>query len=902
MKYLLILCIGSFFFVGLPVSLLAQEPGTAYRGIVRDSATGTVLEGATVSLLRLPDSALVRQTRSVKTGFRLGRLTRGEYVLSVSFVGYRQTFLAFVSTGVDTTLTLDPIRMPPSNEKSMLEVVVRASIPPVVAKSDTLVYNASAFKTRPNASVEELLKKLPGVQVDKDGNVTVNGQKVDKFYIDGKEISLSDARTITRTLTSDMIAGIEAFDRQSDDSRFTGVKDTDGAKALNFRVKKAYQQSITGKAYAGYGERGTYGAGGNAFYLSPDKKGGLSLGTGNNNGLITPQTGAVQGMGGGIQTRTGASLFGNMEPWKHVFMDGNLHYGRNNTRNQSTGMRETFTGDSSLLLQRASHSQSQNENQRLSPHIRWVVDSATEMTFVPQFNHDRTHSISADSQSVAIQHGWGNYLSNTAATQTDAHSDRWNAGGEVNYRHRFKKKGESIRVRLSTQFSGGADDKSFHSFSQVFDSTGAKTSQTLLDQVSHQESPGHVLSGSLGYTYPIGKTLILDGSYDYNDQRQRSNKLTLDYDSVTGHYDIPDSLTTNSFKTDLLSHRFSIGLNRNSKTFLFQIGLSAQTNHQQSRNFAGPGQDIDLRQVNWAPRAGFFYNFNKTNQVRLQYSGHTIGATIDQLQPLPDLSNPLLVKLGNPNLGPEFDHSLQLGFQHYSQNRLQSLMIQLSGNLQENKFTPRTTLIAGGVQQLQYINSDGNYSGNFNITYNFPFSGGKKGNGQIGSGLNMGHAVSYTSGDRIIQSTLGWTPYASVNYSPAEKLLIEGKASLFVNQTRYSGGGQDLSQTNQQYVFGISYDLPMGLLITSDWLAQVTGAQGSLPGQTQELWNASLSKRLLAKKTLEIRCSAYDLLNSNKGFSQSAGENYISTNNSLVLGRTVYMTVVYYFKSALNHS
>jgi hypothetical protein len=149
---------------------------------------------------------------------------------------------------------------------------------------------------------------------------------------------------------------------------------------------------------------------------------------------------------------------------------------------------------------------------------------------------------------------------------------------------------------------------------------------------------------------------------------------------------------------------------------------------------------------------------------------------------------------------------------------------------------------------------------------------------------------------------LSWDPHLSVNYSPLDRLLLEAEAGLDFNHTDYSVGDRKLDQLNQRYELGLSYELPAGLIITSDLLAQVTGPQGSLSGVSQEIWNGSLSKRILPKKTAEIRASVFDILNSNKGFSQTVGENYISTSTNLVLSRSFYVSFIYYFKVGLKHS
>ncbi|MBS1566751.1 MAG: TonB-dependent receptor [Bacteroidetes bacterium] len=521
------------------------------------------------------------------------------------------------------------------------------------------------------------------------------------------------------------------------------------------------------------------------------------------------------------------------------------------------------------------------------------------MTVSPRLTTSHQKSNSVDEQNLRVQKTTFSYLSSTAVTNTNSVSDSWDAGGEVNLRHRFARKGETIRFRLAGQQHGQTSDKNFLSNTQTYDSAGNKLTNPQLDQQSHQTAPVTNIGASVGYTYPISKALVLDASYDLGSRRQKSDKATYNYNPVTKAYDLPDSLTTARFTTTLLTHRFGLGLNHSSKLFSYQAGLSAQYSDQQSRNFVGPGQDFSQYQLNWFPRAGFFYTIDKQNQLNLQYNGSTQGATIDQLQPLPDFSNPLLVKKGNPDLHPEFDHSASLGYQHFSKNRLQSVLLQVAFNMQQNKFTPATTILAGGVQQLQYVNTNGNYSGNFSASYNFPFAGGRKGNCKISSAFNYGHVISYTNGQENVQTSFGWDPHLSVNYSPLERLLLEGDAGLDFNHTDYSVGGRTLDQLNQRYELGVSYELPVGLIITSDLLSQITGPQGSLAGLSQNIWNASVSKRIFPKKTAEVRASVFDLLDSNKGFSQTVGENYISTSTNLVLRRTFYASFIYYFKKGL---
>ena len=215
----------------------AQSPPLSIHGTVQDSVNKQVLEDATVSLVHLPDGTVLRQTRSRKKGFAFSGLSAGQYSLITSYLGYATDTTTLVLSRTDSTERKVRILLHHS-VKTMMEVVVRSVIPPAIIKNDTIAFNAAAYPTRPNATVEDLLRKLPGIDIDKNGNVTMQGQKVDKIYLDGKEFFLNDPRTATQNLPADIVDRIEAFDTQTDKSRLTGIKESTGTKSINIALKK----------------------------------------------------------------------------------------------------------------------------------------------------------------------------------------------------------------------------------------------------------------------------------------------------------------------------------------------------------------------------------------------------------------------------------------------------------------------------------------------------------------------------------------------------------------------------------------------------------------------------------------------------------------------------------------
>ena len=878
------------------LATFAQE--ATVKGSVTDSS-GKVLEGATIALLSLPDSALVRQTRSIKNGFTLRRLSRGKYLVTATFVGFKKMIRPLVVSGNDTILQMAPFEMTVSAGADMMQVVVVSSIPPVISRSDTVAYQASAFKTRPDATVEELLKKLPGVQVSKDGEVTVNGQKVDKFYIDGKEIPLNDARAITRTLSADMISSLETFDRRSDDSKFTGVRDNDDAKAINFKLKKIYRSSITGKAFVGYGAPKYYGAGGNGLFSDSSTKAVLSVNRNNSSDVVSTNPSSRYNSAGGLSAFTRINLNGSKEFSAKLNVNGQYSLNNANVHNQRNDSRQTFLTDSSLLSTHANDSYNRNQGQYLGGRIFYKPDTTTEITFNPRVNWATSTNTSVDSQQVQVQKPSSIYLSSKSATITNTNSDNSGIGGDFYLRHRFHKKAETIRFHLVANQRWATDSGTFVANTLGYDSAQHIIYHQNLNQRYVQTSPAVNFGAGTGYTYPLTPSLILDATYDYFQNNQKSNKTTYNYDTLSGKYDRLDTLTTNRFANTLVTHKVSVGLNQTGTSFRYQMGLAVQHIDQQSNNLSGLQTSISQSAYNFFPRAGFFYAITPQQQLNFNYNGSTVVPSIDQLRPLPDFSNPLLIRKGNPDLKTEFDHNMNLNYRHFSVDKLRSLLVAVSVNLAQNKFTQSTILLPGGVQQLQSVNVDGTYYSNLSVNYNFPFDKGKKGNWRIGTNFSNNRNVGFINGSLNVQHACNINPNMSVNYSPIERLLIETDAQAWYNQTSNSFSGQQLNQFNQRYNIGFSYELPAGLLINTDIDMQITGPQGSLAGQVVNLWNANISKHIFPKKMGEIKLSAFDILNANKGFSSRLGDNFIETSNTLVMGHLLFVSFIYHFKVAL---
>ncbi len=806
----------------------AQTKVISLKGAVTDSLTGVVLEQASILLLRLPGERTISQAISGKNGFVLRRIPPGNYLLISSFIGYKRDSLSLTVSDRDSSALILPIRMQPAGT-DLMEVVVRTTIPPMTIRHDTLVYNANAYKTRPNATIEDFLKKLPGVEVDKNGNITVQGKSVEKIYIDGKAFFLSDPRILTQNLTADMVEQVEAMDAHSDRAKLTGVPDANPGKALNVKLKKGKKPGFLGNVQGGYGTEETRSAEGQVMRMQQDPWVFANF-KANSNALSGSTNGNLNYSG-----KLGSKI------------TATINYAGNQSRSDQSqnSFQETFLGDSTLTQRSSLQSNTKDAGNTSFASLIWNIDSFNSVTLSPMVNNNTAASASSDTQAVVAGKATGNYTSSRGVTNNTASSKGYSLNNGLSFSHRFRKTGRTFFAGLSGGYNRQQQDAALYSVLDSYDSINGVIKNSTVNQQSTQNTGMHSYGLNLTYTEPISARQVLDFSYMVNYAGNSTDKYSYDYNPVTRRYDLPDSLTTNNFTNTSTTQRLDIGYDVNSGKLHYQLGTGA----------------------------------------------------IDQLQPLPDLSNPFLVKIGNPNLYPQFTHAADIGYQSFNTEHFTTFLAQAGANYILNKITSSTTVARSGIQQIQYINVNGAYSFNGNLTFGFPLGGLKSGNGKINSSAMYNRDISFVNGAQNNTSGIGFTQDLSLNFNYRDKLFVEGKSGISYNAIQYSiQQGANTKIVTQQYDFDISYELPLALRLATDCHWQITGPQGNLPGNQQVLWNASLSKKIFRNRQGELKLSGMDLLNTSSGYSQNSSANSIQTTTTKIVGRVFQAGFLYRFK------
>jgi hypothetical protein len=871
--------------------LRAQWASRQFRGIVKDSLSQDVLEGTIIHLLSMPGGKVLHTVRMKRQGFSFSLEDKLRYMLVASFVGYEP----------DTVLIGDRDSLPPllmillhPARKTMTEVVVRSVIPPATVKNDTISFNTQAYATRPHATIEELLRKLPGVEVDAQGNVTIQGKKVEKIYIDGKEFYLYDLRNATRNLPADIVSQVELFDNQSDQAKLSGIKDVGHTKAINIKLKKKNKLGYVGKAYGGLGSDGAYSAGGS--FNSFEEKDWLAL-SGHFDNINSRFTGTENSSEGSIGTATARKGTLQYRRTENKFSaTADINYMSSDNLQERTSVKQTFLADSSLTENRASTSGHNVDEYMMQMKLSYSPDSLKTFRYGNFIFGTQQHTVNRDTAGIDVAGSNGKYISSRATTNNTSNINSLQSSNSVSLEQKFKKKGRSLLAMLAYGFNNAEDNGSLHTSVHTFDSAAQPLSQSVIDQRYHQTTKTGNYQGQIYYSEPLSAKLSLDMQYMFNHQVTHTDKDSYDRDTMTKAYSVLSPLTTNHFENRTLTNLLYARLQLTQGKYIYQLGMGAQLNNLSNVNHSADSkftQDF----VTYSPMAVATCNFAEGKNLVVGYWGNSVAPEINQLQPVPDLTNPLLIRIGNPRLRQQFDHGSMIDYNYFDGRSGQSLQVSFMGTLSTHKITTATTLLSGGIQQMQYINLEGVYLSETKVTYGFPFITQKLGTASITGQMGFDRDKSYLNGEVSKTSGLTWGGQGKINVHPAEWLLIEASAGVNTSHRAYSlFSAGNSTVLNQRYEADLTYMGPLGWNLSTHYSIVESSTNGAVPPAQVRLWNAALYKTFLKSRAAQVRLSAFDLLNTSRNIETMASSNTVETTSSNLRGRFFLLSLVYDLK------
>jgi Outer membrane protein beta-barrel family/Carboxypeptidase regulatory-like domain len=907
----------------------AQKPDGLIRGKLIDTAAKQPINGATISVQNLKDSALVTFTLSNKQGaFEVKGLELGQYRLIISSQGYTETKHNF-SIG-DSAKTLELGNLAIEKDFKTLQGVTVTSEAPIRVMNDTVQFNASGFKTQPNATAEDLLKKLPGVEVDKEGNVKAQGEQVQKVLVDGKEFFGNDPKLATKNLTADMIESVQVFDDMSDQAKFTKIDDGSRSKTINIKLKKDRNKGIFGRALAGVGSKERYETNLSLNKFNGDQRLSLLFNSNNINkqgfsfsdivssmGGMSALSGGGGGGGGGMQMmsmRGGNNFFSGGGPtgiirstaaglnysdlWANkVKVSGSYFFSDSKPIQEQSSVRRTTTADSVGILTRESLSNNLNQNHRFNLRLEYQIDSSNSILYTPTITVQRSENFSLDSSYNQFERPGLTYLSNTGRSENLNERKGFNIGNNLLYRHKFGKIGRTFTLGWNNTLGNSESEGLTHSVNNFYLPDGTLTKSSTQNQQYTLETKTNNNVISTSYTEPLGLNKLLEFNYAFTHNKSESNKEAFDYNGGSKAYDIPNLLQTNVFRNTFEAHRAGVNFRVQEKKYNYQFGLAAQTATQENWSYrALIGRDSLVKRdyVNIFPTANFNYTPSRTKNLRISYNGRTNQPTTSQLQFVPDVTDTLNQKIGNPGLKQEFNHNFNIGFNTF--NILTSKFIAANLNLSTTQNKIVSNIFNNGpVQITSYENVNGYFRAFSFVTLGIPFKNPKL----KGSSMNFTNSMMYTrdvslvNKEENVAKTYMFTGGAGLNINK-DKVDFGVKANLTYNNVGYSINSQlNEDYLTQTYSGDFAYNFKNGFIFSTNFDYLINTGREDGFNQNVPLWNASFSKLLFKKKNGELKVSVNDILDQNQSITRTAADNYIQDTKSMVLKR--YFMVSFLF-------
>lgn len=914
------------------IAAQAQKADGSIKGKLMDTAAKAPIENATVSILQAKDSSLVTFTLSNKQGvFEAKGLTEGEYRVLVSSKGFSEFKKTVAVTASNKNIDLGNLSL--EKDYKTLEGVVVTNESPIVVKNDTIQFNASGFKTQPNATVEDLLKKIPGMEVDREGNVKTQGEQVQKVLVDGKEFFGNDPKLATKNLTADMIESVQVFDDMSDQAKFTKIDDGSRSKTINIKLKKDRNKGYFGRALVGVGDQGRYEGNLSVNKFNGNKRISLLFNTNNINKQgfsfsdIISSMGGFSGFGGGggggnfgggMQMTGGrGGVFGGIsgsgstglikstslglnysDQWGSKFkITGSYFLSNSNTRQEQSILRQSTFGDSIAILNKESASDNQNQNHRFNLRLEYQIDSMNSILYTPSLTLQHSENFSNDSSFSRSLTSLADFIAYTAKNNNSNKRDGFNLGNNILFRHKFGKTGRTVTLGWNNTTGNSESEGYTFSDNDFYLENGTLFTSTIQNQQSRQKTTTNNNVISTSYTEPFGLNKLLELNYAYTNNVSTSDRDVSNYSAGSGKYDEPNLKLTNSFKNIFLGHRFGANFRVQNKKYNYQFGLGVQRATLESQSFqALTGKDSTNKNTytNLFPTANFNFTPSRSKNLRFSYNGRTNQPSISQLQNVPDLTDTLNQRIGNPNLNQEFNHSFNLGFNTFNILTFKLIAANLSFTTTQNKIVSDISTV-GRTTITEYANLNGYYNARSFVTLGLPFKNPKL----KGSSVNLTNSMAISRDVSLIRHIKFTSKTFTINQGAGlninkDKIDFGVKANFAYNTVTYSNPTQeDLDYFTQTYSGDVAYTFPKNFILSTNFNYLINTGLGEGFNQNIPLWNASFSKQLFKKKNGELKFSVNDILNQNQSIVRSTSDNYFQDTRSIVLKRYFMVSFLY---------
>jgi hypothetical protein len=905
-----------FLFLLLSVTLAAQN-GKIVRGLIKDS-TNKVLPDATVSLVVLNAHRDTLNTISNEKGeFAINTVKGNDFRIQVTSVSYADfTKIYHYPDSVDEIYI--PIIQMSSLAKVLEEVIVTVDRT-VTIKEDTIEFKADSFKLKPDADVEALLKKIPGVQVDANGNITAHGKSVNKIRVNGKDFFSGDVKTATKELPANIVDLVQVIDDYGDQAAFTGVKDGDPDKIINLQIKKDKNKGYFGRGQAGYGTDERYTLNGSANHFNNDQQISLLANFNNINastfslprapgssvpsrGSGMPDNGTMNsittvmnnGDGGFLQngqvsndgvSRTNSIGLNYRDDWgKKLSVYGSYTFTDRQTVTLSNAEQTNLFDDGSVINYQNSIKTENSINHRFFLNAEWKIDSFNQVKISPTISYNRANS-TIGSEFVFNRNSIDKL--NEGASIYTGNLVQPNIGGTILYNHRFRRPGRLFSVNFTAgyNFTDQTDDHVNNSISYPPNGgTGVVNDQ---HQYITQYNTNPTQSIRLSHIEPLTKKKSIELNYTNSYSFIDNDKHTYLVDN--GTYTQLDSLS-NIYGNTFTYNRLGINYRYNDKKYNYSIGMAAQASSMKGESFITKSS-FNQTTFKWFPLARFTYNFSRTRTLSANYTGAVSAPAYSQLQPVYDYSNPQYPVVGNPDLKPEFKGTFAVRYNNFDFMSGNVLFTNISYSFSKDKVVSNSIDRSGNgnggstsaIQETQYMNADGYYTTSGFYAFSKPFQK-RKYTLSLNGNLNYSNNISFINSEKNTGKNFVGTQGVNFDVRLNEWLDMGAGGSFTFNQTKNSLARQSDTEV-KTYTISSNGKIYFPAKIVLSYDLNKTFNSGYGVSANPFIINGYLERQFSKSNQFSIRLQAYDLLNQNTSISRTVNANSITDTRTNKLGQ-----------------
>lgn len=853
---------------------IAEAQNYTVKGAVLDT-TGLPLPGAVVRINWLKDS--LATSTNTEGSFTISKVKSSKFTLSAAYLGF-QPFKKQYQISEGNALTIPSIKLLPVS--NTLDGVTISGVPPVRITEDTVSFNASAFPVREGDAVDEVLKRLPGIVVDKDGNVTNQGEPVTKIKVNGKDFYGTDVATAIKNLPADIIKNIQFIDDYGDQAKLTGIKTGEPEKVLNFTIAEDKKKGYYARASGGLGSSERYNTSVRGNIMNGERQ--ISF-----DGTLA-NANIRRGGGDGVTTRNAAGANYRNEWSPKLSADANYNFDNTSNNTISSAFTRSALQDSVHSFMRLENSRNNNTNSRynhqFSGNLEYKPDSVNYLKISPGFSYNTNEGNSEGASDITQE-----TLETNRASKNFNTSNSMNVKTNLFFNHRFAKRGRNFNMWGNINYSNSNNFR--NSINNYIITNIGLDSTRYQNQLNDQNNNNLGTYTGFSYMEPFGEKTYVEFNYNFG-RSATSNAKDL-RDVIDGNEVYNDQLS-NTYDYQFINNKVGVNYRFIDDKLNYTLGINAQPAVLKGQNVS-KNVNTTQKTFNITPSARFVYKFTKQESIELHYWGRNNQPGFYQLQPISDNSNLQNVVTGNPNLKPEFVNSVNAHYKQSDWNMGHLLDLYMSYNQTQNKIVTTKQLVPGTINQFTtYTNTDGFHELKGNYGYSKPFDS-RKYTINYGGWGTLRNNVSFIDRNRNDSKNTNWGQRLGLRIDLEDITNFEIKTSYSENSVNNSlPSSQDRKTGRFEYgLDGRNYffeDLTLGY----DFSKVINSGYNSSFVNNPTILRLFLEYKFLKNNAATVRLDGFDLFDQNSGVSTDVYDNVIVDRRVNRLGR--YFMCSFIFK------